>query len=62
MGKKDILLRVISDSLLDSLHYNRQECEDLSVDDITRLVESGEVTIESLVSHIREELEFILNE
>lgn len=56
MNKKEILLGYIEDAVADLLYYNRRNDEDLSIDDITDLLGTGEVTIKELVNVFETEL------
>lgn len=42
--KIELLQGVIEDGVADLLYYNRKSCDELSVDDVKQLIESGEVT------------------
>lgn len=47
-NKKDLALRAFEDTLIDYFHHNREDCEDLSKDELEDLIDQDELTINDL--------------
>ena len=54
---KQLVLDTISDLCGDFLYYDRKEDEELDMETLNRIVESGEITIDEMVSEFRKHLE-----
>ena len=57
MATKDQVLTAIQDLVADFLYYDRKEDEDLPMDEIERLVEEGELSIDEMVDEFQRALE-----
>jgi len=55
--KKQWVLNLISDSVMDLLYYDRKECEIFEHGDIEKLVERKVITIDEMVDEFRNCLE-----
>lgn len=54
---KQKILNTINDLCSDFLYYDRKEDEDLSMEQLNQAVNSGEITIDEMVTEFRKNLE-----
>ena len=59
---KQEILKTISDLVKDFLYYDRKEDEDLSVEDLEKAFNDGEITIDECVEHFRKRLNYYLTD
>lgn len=49
MTKKELLLACVDGGAMDIFYYNRGNDDELSVEDVSKLIESGEVTLKEIL-------------
>lgn len=55
-SRKDILMATIDDTITRFLYYDRKEDEDLPLDAIQEMIESGEIELDEILGRFRTKL------
>ena len=58
---KQEILNTISDLVKDFLYYDRKEDEDLSVEDLEKAFNNGEITVDECIDHFGKTLKRYFN-
>ena len=59
--KKKILLSLVGGSLSNLLYYDRKDCEDLTTEDVSNLIDSGYLTKDDLKNEFIKQIDEIFN-
>ena len=54
-SRRKLILETISDSVIDIIHYNRKEDEELRLGEIQQAIKNNEITVEEIVDEFRKE-------
>jgi hypothetical protein len=56
MSRREKILDVLTDMVSDLLYYDRKEDDSLPVGSIEEAVKSGEITLDEMLAHVRQQI------